>query len=55
MKAWRRRFLRLAASAAALPILAREAAAQAYPSRPLTKAEIDKWWPIVKAAGVKAE
>jgi tripartite-type tricarboxylate transporter receptor subunit TctC len=32
----RRRFLRLAAGAAALPTLARTASAQAYPSRPIT-------------------
>jgi len=32
----RRRLLKLAASAAALPILAHKAAAQAYPSRPIT-------------------
>jgi tripartite-type tricarboxylate transporter receptor subunit TctC len=36
MKLPRRRFLRLAASAAALPAVARIAAAQAYPSRPIT-------------------
>ncbi len=32
----RRRLLKLAASAAALPVLAHKAAAQAYPSRPIT-------------------
>ena len=68
-----RRWLLLAASVAALPMVLLEAAAQAYPSRPMTmivpaveqltpqsldafqKAEIEKWWLIVKAAGIKAE
>jgi tripartite-type tricarboxylate transporter receptor subunit TctC len=36
MKSPRRKFLRLAASAAALPVLARTAWAQAYPTRPIT-------------------
>jgi tripartite-type tricarboxylate transporter receptor subunit TctC len=74
----RRRILGLAASAAVLPIASNRAAAQTYPSRPITtidlgqeispadqlmpealaayqKAEIEKWWPNVKAAGIKAE
>jgi len=36
MKLPRRKFLRLAASAAALPVISRAATAQAYPSRPIT-------------------
>ena len=66
----RRRFQGLAASAAILPIASSPVAAQAYPSRPIAviadqltqealavyhKAEIETWWPIVKAAGIKAE
>ena len=36
MKLPRRRFLHLAASAAALPVMSRIATAQTYPSRPIT-------------------
>ena len=36
MKLARRNFLRLAAGAAALPVMPRMAAAQSYPSRPIT-------------------
>jgi tripartite-type tricarboxylate transporter receptor subunit TctC len=36
MKLPRRRFLHLAAGAAALPVVSRIASAQAYPSRPIT-------------------
>jgi len=86
-----RRWLLLAASVAALPMVPLEVVAQAYPSRPISmivpasaggpadaitvpgqgipavdqltpqalgafqNAEIDSWWPIVKAAGIKAE
>ena len=41
----RRRFLHLAAGAAALPAVPRVAKAQAYPS----------WTPIIKAANIRAE
>ena len=61
----RRRLLTLAAGSAAFAALAERASAQTYPSRPVTMIvpasaggptdAIDKWWPIVKAAGIKAE
>jgi hypothetical protein len=48
MKLPRRNFLHLAVGAAALPAVSRFAWAQPYPSRL-------KWWPIIKAANIRAE
>ncbi len=61
-----RRWLLMAASVAAL-FAAYPATARPYPSRPATmvvpasgldawqKAEIERWWPTVKAARIEAE
>jgi tripartite-type tricarboxylate transporter receptor subunit TctC len=53
MKFPRRQFLRLAASAAALPAASRIATAQTYPSRPITMivpypagGPVDELWPM---------
>jgi len=46
----------LAAGVFAASLLAQGiAAAQTYPVRPFQKSEIEKWWPIIKAAHITAE
>ena len=43
MRLARRKFLRLAAGAAALPAVSHVAEAQAYPSRPITMIKVRGW------------
>jgi hypothetical protein len=54
----RRQFLHGAAASLGLSALPRLACAQLFPSRPITllhRAEIEKWWPIIKGANIRAD
>jgi hypothetical protein len=55
MKLPRRNFLRLAAGAAALPVLPRIARAQAYPSRPVQYKRVSMHSPPSANLGIKLQ